>query len=206
MIRTVDGMISWIYKRARFVDFAMGEWQAQPSASVGTKLLNLSSQAFAGDGYVHNTGIKLYDVKEKDWTLIIKMPNTVLNTGDRVIATCSNDGHGVVIKREYTDNNEVFVSVGNQQVIRLPTSALSESVIAIVKSDGAYRVYRDGVQHGKIRNRAYMPNLWNGPLYLGGSGNENGTETWWGNTPMTITNAVVHNKALNAADIAGYVF
>lgn len=204
-IDRVQGLIDWIHKRAKFVDFAMNKWQTEPSASLGTKLLDMSWST-VGDDNVHNTGIKLYDMKEKEWTVLLRMPNTNLISGYRTVLSCENNSNGLFVKRESTDNNELFVRVGNEQVVRLPHSDLPESVIAIVRSDGAYQIYRDGVMHMHIKNRAYMPSLWQGPLYLGGGGNEAGTETWHGNTPMTLSNVVVHNKALNAADIVGYTF
>ena len=96
-----------------------------------------------------NTGMTLYDNPDKDWTLFIRIPNTYITEGYRIIAAClvpdsGDPGKGLHIMREYTDKNETRVMVGNMTAVYAPESALVSSVIAVMKTRSHYRVFRDG--------------------------------------------------------------
>ena len=200
MARTLDTMRSFVPQRAQYVDFQFRNLHKTPSGEYGTLLYALTS-TFIGNGanaYI-DTGFRPFDNPDKDWTLLIKLPNTNITEGYRIIAAAydGDSNSGLLIKREYTDNNETFVLVGNGMVARTPTSASAYSAIAIVKNRHHYRVYRDGALCADIDYSA-LPAKSMIPLRIGCSGN---AYEAWQFSFCVVENLRVYQRALGDADV-----
>lgn len=203
MGRSLALMSDFITNRVMYVDYEMRNLFTADPQMYGTKIYELPEPVIGnGSTFSVKTGVKLFDNIHKNWTLFLKIPNTNITEGYRILAACEWDSsgmRGLQIKREYTDSNETFIRVGNNSVFRAAASALPESVFAIVKRRSYYKIYRDGVVVGEVPPTDPLTSYL-GQLYLLSSGNANET---WQQSYGAISNCLIYKQALGDAEVIG---
>lgn len=118
------------------------EFRPAPPAKIPTPVDYTLEQSFLGDGkgeYV-DTGVRLYDVAKKDWTLDM----TFRNNGAQTLATCfaedPNCYRGLIISQ--LDEKTLNLTLG-QTAVQLELSPQPEHTLRIEKKEFTYTVWLD---------------------------------------------------------------
>lgn len=112
--------------------------------------------AFVGNGTDRalDTGIKLYDVSTKDWTLetVIEVRNGV-NNGVYLSCFSEEIGHyrGLMIRQDSADTITVYVGASVGTTMELP-QGMSLMHLVLVKSGSQYTLWRDGALVQRIES------------------------------------------------------
>ncbi len=139
---------------------ALAEW-TYPAADMPKPLVAESvaytlSGAFVGNGTdrVLDTGVKLFDVSTKDWTL-----DTVLDVrkgvNNGVYMSCFSEeaGHyrGFMIRQDGTETISVYVGNSYAFTLDLPANQATLHLV-LVKQDAQYSLYADGALVGQVES------------------------------------------------------
>ena len=203
MTRDLDQIRAYLPARTQYVDFMIRNLRTTATGSPGRVLYNLP-EPFIGDGvgvYV-DTGIRLFDNPDRDWTLILRFANTILSE-EKVLCSCFSEIYpnyeGLLIRRDYScAGNEVNVIVGKNHGGVVPGSTDAYAVVAVVKHRHSYRIFKDGNLISERANTSLaVPYM--GSLLIGCQ--DDGGYNKFRFSAVTVSHLTVYQKALSDADV-----
>ena len=146
-----------------------------PELRTATSVKYRLPDAFMGDGEsLVDTGVRLYDVPEKDWTVdFIIMPN--YDSYYDVYLSCFDEEafayKGFLVRQE--DKGKIIVYMGELETIEVSyDESASRMHFVVVKSNDHYQVYVNGVLKGEVVSAS---GYFDGTLLVGCEQNPDGT-------------------------------
>ena len=203
MTRDLDQIRTYLPARAQYVDYMIRNLRTATTGNPGRVLYNLP-EPFIGDGantYV-DTGIRLFDNPERDWTLIIRFANTIPSE-EKVLCSCFSEifpnYEGLLIRRDYNCvGNEVNVIVGSNYGGIVPGSTDEFATIVVVKHRHSYRIFKDGIPISeRVNTPLAVPYM--GNLLIGCQ--DDGGYNKFRFSAVTVSHLAVYQKALSDADV-----
>ncbi len=137
------------------------------------------ARPFLGDGEANalDTGIQMYDVPEKDWTLLVEMRREARTDMTTVLSCFSEDPkdyHGLLI-RQMSDYEFSFVL--GKDTVPISVDPDPKLKLAIVKNGNFYKIYAGGVLAAEVESRCAA---YDGTLLLGCQIDANGEKFRFG--------------------------
>ena len=188
---------SGVMSRKEILDY---EYQdaTMPELRTATSVEYKLPNAFMGDGESFvDTGIKLYDVPEKDWTVdFIIMPN--YDSYYDVYLSCFSEEafsyKGFLVRQE--DKGKIIVYLGQLETIEvLYDESAGRMHFAVVKSNDHYQVYVNGVLKGETVSAS---GYFDGTLLVGCEQNPDGT--YFRQSKVRVLDLTARDGALSAEE------
>lgn len=144
-------------------------WQPEPLAEAprdpGMDVTYTLSPSFVGnkkDAYV-DTGLKLYDNAEKDWTLTFLLDRVTVRRGS--VISCFDETPGKyrgLLVRQTSDT--VFSFILGSEYVEVEIHPADQVILSLVKEGNHYRVYMNGVLEAEkdCKIASYLGNLYIG--------------------------------------------
>ena len=203
MARDLDQLRAYLPARTQYVDYMIRNLRTVATGDIGRVLYNLPAP-FVGDGAgaYADSGIRLFDSTDRDWTLIIRFANA-MTSEEKVICSCFSEifpnYEGLLIRRDYTCvGNEVNVIVGNNYGGVVPGNSGAHSVVAVVKNRHSYRILKDGAFVAERLNTP-LGTLYMGNLLIGCQDTDSFAKFRF--SAVTVSHLTVYRKALSDADV-----
>jgi len=203
MVRNLEQLRAYIPARAQYADYMLRNLRTTATGNYGRVLYNLP-EPFIGDGVgaYADTGIRLFDNPDRDWTLIVRFANTMASA-EKVVCSCFSEifpnYEGLLVRRDFTcAGNEVNVIVGNNYGGVVPGNSGPYSVLAVVKNRYSYRVLKDGAFVAERLNTPLgMPYM--GNLLIGCQDTDSFSKFRF--SSVSVSHLTVYRKALSDADV-----
>ena len=203
MARDLDQIRDYLPARAQYVDYMIRNLRTVATGNPGRALYNLPDP-FVGNGagaYV-DTGIRLFDNPDRDWTLLIRFANA-MTSDEKVVCSCFSEifpnYEGLLIRRDYNCvGNEVNVIVGSNFGGVVPGSTDEFATIAVVKHRHNYRIFKDGIPISeRVNTPLAVPYM--GNLLIGCQ--DDGGYNKFRFSAVAVSHLTVYQKALSDADV-----
>ena len=204
MVRDLDQLREYIPRRAQYVDYMIRNLRTTANGNHGRVLYNLP-EPFIGDGigaYV-DTGIRIFDNIDRDWTLILRYANAIASE-EKVICSCFSEifpnYEGLLIRRDYNCvGDEVNVIVGRNFGGVVPGNSEMYSVLAIIKNRHSYRILKDGIFVAERKNTS-LEKPYLGNLLIGCQDTDHLTKFRF--SAVTVSHLTVYQKALPDREVS----
>lgn len=206
--RTIDTMTKNIYLRFPYSDFSLRNKASAPDYIVGNKLYELE-EPFVGDGTSYiDTGVKLYDNPEKEWTIIVNIKNRTITSGEwYYISTFSeiDQWRGFYIRKDNdtqsADRVRVCIGSFNEKIV--DTGAGENVTLVIRKVKGVVDIIVNGEYQFTEAPTYELKPFYNNPLLIGTS--YNGDNTIKSPNALTVNSLAVYSAAITDATLATMV-
>lgn len=159
-------------------------------------------EEFKGNGVdeFEDTGIHLYDVPDRNWTLLTEIDLDVPeNSNDYVYLSCfseeENNYRGFLLRQK---DKEIELILGNNYYMNIPIEGTGNMKIAIVKNGSTYTVYVNGEEYATDIS-SYCSSYF-GDLLIGCQEDANGEKIRF--SPITVKQLEIYDDMASESEIA----